>query len=44
MNEKGKDSHNESEALCTDPEVCLLFSFSSEKEEMFIGEQSLDRD
>lgn len=34
---KGKDRHNESEALCTDPEVRLLFSFSSEKEEKFIG-------
>lgn len=24
-NKKGKDSQNESETLCTDPEVCLLF-------------------
>ena len=35
--EKKKDSHNESEALYRDPEVCLLFSFPSEKEEKFIG-------
>lgn len=26
-----KDSHHKREALCTDPELCLLFRFSSEK-------------
>lgn len=30
-------------AICTDPEVCLMFRFSSEKEEKFGGEQAIDR-